>query len=183
MTIITRRRILVVTASAVAVSSSAVVMAQSTPVPTREEVQRILKDAAIDPTKGYSLLLEGIDSLVHVLALRAIQKTEKPGNLEAWFAVRRSFPASTLKGDVIEYSGSSEAGELIAKAGEAARPTAVKIEAMLDSGGVSPKGEVGRQMVRSFFLFVQIKAVAERQLQPTSWWCDVYPISWICSLT
>ena len=174
---ITKRRLLVVASSLAAMSPNKGAMAQRSAVPNPQEVRTVLREGR----DAYPLLLEGMDALTHILALRVIQLKLEQSTLDAWFAVRRSLLTSTSSQDVIDYAATNEAEQLIAKAGDAAKPTAVRIEAALESGDLPPNGEIGKQMLRSFYLFIQIKAVAERKVATRAWYCEVYPFSRFCA--
>jgi hypothetical protein len=86
----------------------------------------------------------------------------------------------TFREEIVVLLSSGKYTEIIIQAGNVVAPTAGRIQNALLEGGVS--GPLGRDMVRGFYIVVQLKAVQERRpVSPTdAWYCQVYPFSFFC---
>jgi hypothetical protein len=176
---ITRRFILAASSSSVLLLPTGAMAQQPIEPPTPEEVL----NATRDPER-YRRVLIGLDALRVTLMLRLIelnQPSENPQrDVEQYIQIRDELERSGFLAEIVVLLPSGESTEIIIQTGNLAAPTAGLIQNALLEGGVS--GALGRDMVRGFYIVVQLKAVVERRpVKPTeAWYCQIYPFSRFC---
>jgi hypothetical protein len=175
---ITRRSLLATASSALLLPNSAFAQQPIEP-PKPEEVA----DAVRDPER-YRQSLIGMDALRLTLILRLIQLNQPSDNpqrdLQQYIEIRNQLQNPAFRAEMEHFVSEGGSAEIIIQTGNVAAPTALRIQNALLEGGVS--GPLGRDMVRGFYIVVQLKAVSERKpVNPTdAWYCHVYPFSHFC---
>jgi hypothetical protein len=178
---ITRRSILAASSSSLLlVPTGAMAQAQEPIAPPRpEEVFEVVSNPEL-----YRQALIGFDALRLTLMLRLIelkQPSKDPQHdQEQYIEIFDPLWRPTSRKEIVELLSSGEYKEIIIQTGDVVAPTAGRIQNALAEGGVS--GLLGRDMVRGFYIVVQIKAAqAKKPVSPTdAWYCQVYPFSAFC---
>jgi hypothetical protein len=179
---ITRRSILAASSSSILLVPTRAMAQEPIAPPRPEEVLEV----ASDP-KLYRQALIGFDALRLTLMLRLIelnQPSKDPQHdVEQYIEIFDPLQRPTFREEIVVLLSSGESKEIIIQTGNVAAPTAGRIQKALLEGGVS--GPLGRDMVRGFYIVVQLKAVqVKKPVSPTdAWYCQVYPFSAFCPLT
>jgi hypothetical protein len=176
---ITRRSVIAASPSALLFSQTAA-MAQPIEPPTPDQVAEVVKSS-----EKYRAMLVGTEALRLVLILRLTElngpSATPDEDYAQWARVRDPFFMEPFLKEVTVRMETRDSDKIIIDAGVVVAPTGANIRTALAEGGVG--GQIGQDMVRSFYLFVQIRAVAEQKSPPAneSWVCTTYPFRWFCS--
>ena len=169
---ITRRRLVIAGSVGLALAAKDV-KAESAQIPTIEEVGQIVKDP-----QEYERAVANFElvALALVLGLWDKHGPPTPKDRELLSATGIRFLQTDFVHEIISGLPAPEAAQLVDAAVAKAQPVAQRIKMFLNGQGVVDRAN--RDGVRSFYLFVQFKAVAETKVEP--WYCDVYPFSYFC---
>jgi len=176
---ITRRSLVVASPGALLLSPTAA-LAQSVEPPKPGEVAEVVKNS-----EKYHAMLVGAEALRLVLIVRLIElnrpSTTPSEDYAQWARIRDPFLQEPFVKELTYRIDAKDSDKIIIDTGVTVGPTTARIQSALAEGGVD--GQVGKDMVRSFYLFVQIHAVAEQKPLPAdqSWICTTYPFRWFCS--
>jgi hypothetical protein len=175
---ITRRTLVVAASSSLGIALAAKgVKAQSEQIPTSEEVIQTVKDHI-----KYEKVLDNLSLVVLALVLGLWDQKGPPSDNDR--ARYRQIVGlffnpdfyNQLKSMVSVPGAAQSIAQIIRDAGAKAQPVVQRIEGFLKEQGVA--GRTNRDGVRSVYLFIQMKAVADTKVEP--WYCDVYPFSYFC---